>query len=128
MYAGDNGLDNFDKKDLTGLITDVITAVADLRQAYSNVEKIFEPVKNKSDEEEYEVLLEQDEKLRQQFYNELCTFGRKLGLVLGSENAYSAIYENDPDEIILYKDKFVFYAKLRVMVKKRCAEIIDNKV
>ena len=28
---------------------------------------------------------------------------------------------------LLYKDKFVFYAKLRVMVKKRCAEIIDNK-
>lgn len=47
--------------------------------------------------------------------------------MLGSENAYTAIVDSDPKEIKLYKDKFIFYSKLRVMIKKRCAETIDNK-
>ena len=71
--------------------------------------------------------MESDDKLRQKFYNDLCEFGKKLSIILSSENAYSAIADSNPNEIITYKDKFVFYSKLRVMVKKRCAETIDNK-
>lgn len=127
VYSGDNGLDKFDKKDLEGLITDVLTSVAELRQAYTNLENNFISIENKNDEEEYEVYLEQHEDIRNKFYNDLCEFGKKLSLVLGSENAYTAIVDSDPKEIKLYKDKFIFYSKLRVMIKKRCAETIDNK-
>lgn len=127
MYSGEGGLSAFDKNDLTGLITDVLTAVAELRQAYTNLESNFISILNKSDEEEYEVLLEANETLRQKFYNDLCEFGKKLKLVLSSENAYSAIADSNPNEIKEYKDKFVFYSKLRVMIKKRCAETLDNK-
>lgn len=127
IYSGNNGLDKFDQKDLEGLITDVISSVAKLRQTFTNLENIFEPIKNKNDEEEYEVFLEKDEKKRIEFYNSLCEFGRALSLVVSSENAYSAIHDNDPTELPKYKDKFVFYSKLRVMIKKRCAETIDNK-
>ena len=127
VYAGDNGLDNFDKKDLEGLITDVLTSVSGLRQAYTNLENNFNSIINKNDEEEYEVLLEKSEQARIKFYNDLCEFGKKLSLVLSSENAYSAIADDNPNEIKMYKDKFVFYSKLRVMIKKRCAETLDNK-
>ncbi len=127
IYSGESGLENFDKKDLDGLITDVLTAVAGVRQAYTNLENLFVSIENKADEEEYEVFLEKDEKVRVQFYNNLCEFGKKLSLVLSSENAYSAIADNDSNEIRTYKDKFIFYSKLRVMIKKRCAETIDNK-
>lgn len=127
VYAGDNGLDNFDKKDLEGLITDVLTSVSGLRQAYTNLENNFNSIINKNDEEEYEVFLEKSEKARIKFYNDLCEFGKKLSLVLSSENAYSAIADDNPNEIKMYKDKFIFYSKLRVMIKKRCAETLDNK-
>lgn len=127
IYSGESGLENFERKDLEGLITDVLTSVAELRQAYTNLENLFINIKNKQDEEEYEVFLESDEKIRIEFYNNLCEFGKKLSLVLSSTNAYSAIADNDPKEILVYKDKFIFYSKLRVMIKKRCAETIDNK-
>ena len=128
IYSGNNGLDKFDKNDLNGFITDVISSVAELRQSYSNLESIFTYINNKKDEEEYEVLLESNETLRQKFYNDLCDFGRNLSLVLGSENAYSAIHESDKNEIPMYKDKFIFYSKLRKAIKIRCAEILDNAV
>lgn len=127
IYSGEGGLEAFEKKDLTGLITDVLKTVSELRQAYSNLESNFVGLNNKEDEEEYEVLLESNEGLRQKFYNDLCEFGKKLSLVLSSENAYSAIANSNPKEIPTYKDKFIFYSKLRVMIKKRCAETIDNK-
>lgn len=127
IYSGESGLENFERKDLEGLITDVLTSVAELRQAYTNLENLFINIKNKQDEEEYEVFLESDEKIRIEFYNNLCEFGKKLSLVLSSTNAYSAIADNDPKEILVFKDKFIFYSKLRVMIKKRCAETIDNK-
>ena len=57
VYSGDNGLDRFDKKDLEGLITDVLTSVAGLRQAYTNLENNFISIENKNDEEEYELSL-----------------------------------------------------------------------
>lgn len=127
VYSGEGGLDAFDTKDLSGLITDVLSTVAEVRQAYSNLESNFTSIVNKLDVEEYESFLEKDEVVRQKFYNDLCEFGKKLSLILSSENAYSAIADNNPQEITTYKDKFVFYSKLRVMVKKRCAETIDNK-
>ena len=61
VYSGEGGLDAFDTKDLSGLITDVLSAVAEVRQAYSNLESNFTSIVNKLDVEEYETFLEKDE-------------------------------------------------------------------
>lgn len=127
IYSGNNGLDLFNKKDLSGLVIDVLDSVSKLRQSYSILENNFINIKNKEDEEEYELYLEKDENKRVKFYDDLCNFSKNLSLVISSEKAYWAIADNNPDEIKNYKDKFKFYSKLRIMIKKRCAETIDSK-
>lgn len=121
-YSG-AGLENFDGKDLERALVDVISTLGKLRESYSNVVAIFKAVKNKSDKEEYELILE-DEVIRNDFYNELSEFGRYLGIALESEHVYNAIGEKD---ILLYKKEFKFYQELRASVKLRYSDTIDHK-
>lgn len=121
-YSG-AGLENFDGKDLEGALVDVISIVGKLRESYSNVVAIFKSVKNKQDKEEYELLLA-DEAIRNDFYNELSSFGKYLGIALESEHVYNALGE---DDIKLYKREFKFYQELRASVKLRYSDTIDHK-
>ena len=125
LYSG-AGLEGFDAKDLKGVMTDVLTAVAELRQAYGYLENVFSGLDHKNDVEAVEVYLE-DEAKRQEFYNTLLEFGKKLALVLCSEVAYNSVHEHNKKEMPLYKDKFAYYSKIRVSIKKRYCEGIDNK-
>ncbi|MGN0641362.1 MAG: type I restriction endonuclease subunit R [Oscillospiraceae bacterium] len=121
MYSG-AGLENFDQGDLKGVIIDVISAVGSLRETYSNLEAVFSGVANKSDSEEYEVVLA-DSKVREKFYSCLSAFGKALAMVLNSEKAYSALPR---EELEKYKQSFVFYSKIRRSVKIRYFDAIDN--
>lgn len=121
-YSG-AGLENFDGKDLEGALVDVISIVGKLREAYSNLVAIFKGVKNKSDKEEYEIVLA-DEGVRDDFYNELSQFGRYFGIALESEHVYNALGEKD---IALYKKELKFYQELRASVKLRYSDTIDHK-
>ncbi|MBU7008819.1 type I restriction endonuclease subunit R [Phosphitispora fastidiosa] len=121
-YSG-AGLENFDGKDIEGALVDVINIVGKLREAYSNVAAIFKGIKNKSDKEEYETILA-DEGIRDEFYNELCQFGKYLGIALESEHVYNALGEKD---IALYKKELKFYQELRASVKLRYSDTIDHK-
>ena len=121
MYSG-AGLENFDSGDLKGVVVDVMTAVGDLRNAYSQLLDLFGPVDNKSDSEAVEVFLA-DDKVRENFYNCLCSFGRALNLVLNAEQAYNAVPK---DERQKYQDTFIFFAKVRRSVKIRYCDAIDN--
>lgn len=121
MYSG-AGLENFDQGDLKGVIIDVISAVGSLRETYSNLEAVFSGVANKSDSEEYEVVLA-DSKVRERFYSCLSAFGKALAMVLNSEKAYSALPR---EELEKYKQSFVFYSKIRRSVKIRYFDAIDN--
>ena len=121
-YSG-AGLENFDGKDLEGALVDVISIVGKLRESYSNVVAIFKSVKNKQDKEEYELLLA-DEAIRNDFYNELSSFGKYLGIALESEHVYNALGE---DDIKLYKRELKFYQELRASVKLRYSDTIDHK-
>ena len=85
MYSG-AGLENFDSSDLKGVVVDVMTAVGDLRNAYTQLVELFAPVADKNDSEAVEVFLA-DDKIRENFYNLLCAFGRALNLVLNAEQA-----------------------------------------
>ena len=121
MYSG-AGLENFDGGDLKGVVVDVLEALGQLRDAYTNLVDLFDDVKNKEDAEAFEVALV-DEKKREGFYNLLCAFGRALNLALNSEQVYAAIPK---DELKRYQDTFVFFSKVRRSVKIRYCDAIDN--
>ena len=121
MYSG-AGLENFEGRDLRGVVIDVLEALGQLRTAYTNLIDLFADVKDLSDTEAVEVSLA-DEKKREQFYNLLCAFGRALNLVLNSEQAYAAL---PGEERKKYQDRFVFFSKVRRSVKIRYCDAIDN--
>ena len=121
MYSG-AGLENFDSGDLKGVVVDIMTALGDLRNAYSQLIELFAMVKDKDDSEAVEVFLA-DDKIREDFYNRLCAFGRALNLVLNAEQAYNALSK---DERKKYQDTFVFFVKVRRSVKIRYCDAIDN--
>lgn len=121
MYSG-AGLENFDGGDLKGVVVDVLVALGQLRDAYTNLVGLFDDVQNKEDAEAFEVALA-DEKKREGYYNLLCAFGRALNLALNSEQVYAAIPK---DELKCYQDTFVFFSKVRRSVKIRYCDAIDN--
>ena len=121
MYSG-AGLENFDSGDLKGVVVDVMTVLGDLRNTYSQLIDLFASVKDKDDSEEVEVFLA-DEKIREDFYNRLCAFGRALNLVLNAEQAYGALPKGERKK---YQDAFIFFAKVRRSVKIRYCDAIDN--
>ena len=121
MYSG-AGLENFDGGDLKGVVVDVLVALGQLRDAYTNLVGLFDDVQNKEDAEAFEVALA-DEKKREGFYNLLCAFGRALNLALNSEQVYAAIPKG---ELKRYQDTFVFFSKVRRSVKIRYCDAIDN--
>ena len=121
MYSG-AGLENFEGRDLRGVVIDVLEALGQLRTAYTNLIDLFADVKDLSDTEAVEVSLA-DEKKREQFYNLLCAFGRALNLVLNSEQAYAAL---PGEERKKYQNRFVFFSKVRRSAKIRYCDAIDN--
>lgn len=121
MYSG-AGLENFDSGDLKGVVVDIMTAVGDLRNTYTQLVDLFAPVADKNDPEAVEVFLA-DDKIREAFYHLLCAFGRALNPVLNAEQAYNALPK---DERKKYQDTFIFFAKVRRSVKIRYCDAIDN--
>ena len=122
VYSG-SGLEKFEVGDIKGVVVDIMSSVAELRERYSQLCDTLGRVKDSEDPEEIELYLEDDEK-RAKFYDALCLFGRSLSVVLNSERAYQAF---EKQEIKQYQDAFVFYSKIRRALKIRCSELIDNK-
>lgn len=123
MYSGEGGLDSFDPEDIKGAVHDVISTVGTLRQYHTELVNTFMPVKNKSDVEEYEVFLADDDR-RNDFYSVLSKFGSSLGIALASEKIYNAIGK---DEMTKYKKDLKFYQELRASVRIRYSDTIDHK-
>lgn len=122
MYSG-AGLDAFDAEDIKGVATDIMSSVSRLREAYSHVCDVFEPIRERStDTEAVEVFLA-DENRRERFYDALCLFGRALSIVMNSERVYAAF---DKAEIAQYQSAFIFWSKVRRSVRIRYADMIDN--
>ena len=121
MYSG-AGLENFDGSDLKGVVVDVMSAIGNLRSAYTQLVELFAPVGSISDAEAVEVFLA-DDKMRQDFYTLLCAFGRALHLVLNAEQAYNALSKEERQK---YQDTFIFFSKVRRSVKLQYCDAIDN--
>lgn len=116
------GLENFDGGDLKGVVVDVMSAIGNLRSAYTQLVELFAPVGSISDAEAVEVFLA-DDNVRQDFYTLLCAFGRALHLVLNAEQAYNALGKEERQK---YQDTFIFFSKVRRSVKLQYCDAIDN--
>ena len=121
MYSG-AGLENYDGGDLRSVVVDVMSAIGKLRETYTQLMELFAPVKNIADSEEVEVFLA-DEKLREDFYNRLCAYGRALNIVLNAQQAYESLSKEDRSA---YQDAFIFFSKVRRVIKPRYGDAIDN--
>ncbi|CAG0975606.1 Type-1 restriction enzyme R protein [Burkholderiales bacterium] len=117
-------LAEFDREgldDLAQALTVVSTEVAKLPQRHSSLWDVFSSVRNRQDEEEYELLLA-DEPTRDKFYERLSAFSRTLGVALST----TAFLEETPDERIgRYKADLHFFMRLRAAVRRRYAEVVD---
>jgi type I restriction enzyme R subunit len=122
MYA-DAGLADFDEADLTGTLTSINAEVAKLPQLYSDLWDLFKEVKNRHDEEAYELLLAEDA-LRAEFYHRLTEYSKTLAIALSSEQ----FVVNTPEpKLRQYKDDFKRFQNLKASVKLRYAETIDYR-
>ena len=121
LYSG-AGLEKYDGGDLKGVAVDVITAVGNVRSAWSNLTGLFPPSLNMGDAEAVQQFLA-DEPRRKRFYNLLCAFGRAFHIVLISERAYAALTK---DELRRYQEGFLRFSKLRRALKLIHGEMIDN--
>ena len=125
MYSGAD-LENFNGNQLRGVVKDVTTIIAELRQYYSELIDFFAPIKNKNDIQEFELYLENKE-LREDFYKLLSKFSGKLSIALESERIYKTLTRLGKEKIEEFKSAFRFYQNLRESVKHIYSDFINNK-
>ena len=118
-----DAFEGFDEEDLLGTLTSVNEEVQMLPQRYSDLWDVFREVKNKHDEESFEVLLADDE-LREDFYERLAEYSKTLGIAL-STNKF--IMETDEAKLRNYKADLKRFQNLKKSVKLRYAEAIDYR-
>lgn len=123
IYGQLSEFDNEGLHDLCTALTDVGTEVQKLPQRHSDVWELFKAIRNRRDEEAYELLLV-DEELRGKFYDRLSVYSRTLAIALST----SAFLEVTPGaKLEKYKADLRFFMKLRTSVRKRYAEVVDFK-
>lgn len=114
-------LSEFDSGDIKNILTDVTVEISTLPQKHSLLWDTFKEVKNKQDEEAYELTLA-DVELRAMFYERLSAFSKTLAIALGSVRF---LEETEPAKINRYRADLKFFAKLRSAVRRRYAEMVD---
>jgi type I restriction enzyme, R subunit len=116
-------LTDLEIEDIENSLTDINTEIAKLPQKHSELWDIFKTIKNKRDEESYELLLA-DEALREKFYDSFSAYNRVLAIALSATK-----FNQETDEKVIknYKDDVRFFQKLRVSIKQRYSESIDYK-
>jgi type I restriction enzyme R subunit len=112
-------LANFDEEDLGTTMINTEQEIHLFKTYYSHLIDLFKPVKNKTDREEYEVFLANDN-LRKEFYKYLKHYAKHLGYALSSEQIYDLV-----DDLKKYKNALKFYVELRKNVSLRYYERID---
>ena len=118
-----DAFEGFDEEDLLGTLTSVNEEVQMLPQRYSDLWDVFREVKNKHDEESFEVLLADDE-LREDFYERLAEYSKTLGIALSTDKF---IMETDEAKLRTYKADLKRFQNLKKSVKLRYAEAIDYR-
>lgn len=116
-------MEDYDQADLEATLTDVAEEIDKLPRRHTDLHNLFQDVKNKQDEEQYERVLA-DDALRERFYECLRDFSRSLSIALSS----TRFMEQTPDSRVeRYRRDLAFFANLRSAVRRRYAEVVDFK-
>lgn len=118
-----SSLDEFDKEDLDGTLTNINEEVNKLPQKHAEVWDIFKTVANKRDAEAYQLILK-DEAVRVIFYDKLASFAKCLKMALSSIQFHN---ETDEKTMNRYKDDLAMFLKLRLAVVERYSDEVDYK-
>lgn len=118
-----SSLDEFDKEDLDGTLTNINEEVNKLPQKHAEVWDIFKTVANKRDAEAYQLILK-DEAVRVIFYDKLASFAKCLKMALSSIQFHK---ETDEKTMNRYKDDLAMFLKLRLAVVERYSDEVDYK-
>lgn len=116
-------MEEYDQADLDMTLTDVSEEIDRLPSRHTDLLNLFQGIKNKQDEEQYELKLA-DEALRERFYECLRDYSRSLAIALSS----TRFMEQTPDaKIEKYRKDLTFFMNLRSSVRRRYAEVVDFK-
>jgi len=116
-------LEEADQEELEAALTDVAKEIEKLPRRHTELVNLFQDIKNKQDEELYELKLA-DQEFRETFYDALRDFARSFSMALGSLK----FMEQTPDtKIERYRKDLKFYMNLRTSVRRRYAEVVDFK-
>lgn len=118
-----SALDGFEESDLKGALASINEEIRQLPQRHAELWELFNPVKNRQDEEAFEQLLG-DEKIRTSFYERLSAYGKTLAIALSSEKFVS----DTPDQKLrAYRNDLKRFVNLKAAVKLRYAESVDYR-
>ena len=118
-----SALEGFDADDLKGALASIQDEIKQLPQRHAELWDLFKTVKNRQDEEGFELLLA-DEKLRAGFYERLSAYAKTLAIALSSERF---ITETPEQKLRAYKNDLKRFVNLRAAVKLRYAESVDYR-
>ncbi|MGE0822472.1 MAG: type I restriction endonuclease subunit R [Candidatus Binatia bacterium] len=118
-----SALKDFEEDDLKGALVSIHDEVKQLPQRHAELWDLFKEVKQRQDEEAYEVLLA-DEKLRNDFYERLNAYARVLAIALSSEQFTVSTPEK---KVQAYKNDVRRFQDLKAAVKLRYADSIDYR-
>lgn len=118
-----SALEGFDATDLAGALTSIHEEIKALPQRHADLWDLFKTVRNRQDEESFELLLA-DVKLRDGFYERLTIYAKTLAIALSSER-----FITDTPELKLrtYKNDLKRFVNLKAAVKLRYAESVDYR-
>ena len=127
----------FDLDDINELYADVSTEYKRLPKLHAELWAIFTSVKNRADIEQYRQLLvphiretddgtpvDQNQKIREDFYEALTAYGMCLKIALGSRSFFEDASITEA-QITKYKGDLKFFSNLRKIVKQDAQETID---
>lgn len=118
-----SALDGFAESDLRSALTSIQDEIRKLPQHHAALWDIFKTVRNKQDEEAFELLLA-DEKVRADFYRQLAVYAKTLAVALSSERFVAEIAEQ---RLRRYKDDLRRFVNLKAAVQLRYAEAVDYR-
>ncbi len=118
-----SALEDFDAGDLAGALTSIHEETKALPQRHAELWDLFKSVKNRQDEEGFELLLG-DEKLRAMFYDRLSAFAKTLAIALSSERF---ITDTPQQKLQTYRTDLKRFVNLKAAVKLRYAESVDYR-
>lgn len=118
-----SALEGFEAADLEGALTSIHEQTRSLPQRHAELWDLFKTVKNRHDEEGFELLLA-DEKLRADFYERLSAYAKTLAIALSSERF---IADTPEQKLGAYKNDLKRFVNLKAAVKLRYAESVDYR-